>query len=241
MSTQKLLERFYSDPKFDGTTTFYWWVRELAKPSFQILNLGAGPATRLAVRCFKGEVAEVVGADIDRVVLTNTELDRGILIANDRIPIEDSYFDLIYSDFVLEHVKRPREFLAEVHRLLKPGGSYLFRTPNRYHYVTIISSLTPHSFHEKVANPVRGMSEDAHEPWPTFYRMNTRSRLRRLAANAGFDRVELRMVECEPSYLQFHVVPFLIGTAYERVVNSTELLAGLRANIQGRFDKRQSP
>ncbi len=170
-------------------------------------------------------------------MLQNPELDRAVLIENGRVPFPDAYFDLAYSDYVLEHVEEPRRFLAEVHRLLKPGGSYFFRTPNKFHYVTLISGLTPHWFHTKVANPVRGLGADAHEPWPAFYRMNTASRLRKLAAGAGFDQAELRMVECEPSYLQFHAILFLAGTAYERMVNATPLFGSLRANIFGRLEK----
>lgn len=235
--TTRLLERYYSDLRFDGTTAFYDWMRSGLRPDQRVLNLGAGPATGTRQRSLKGEVAEVVGADVDPVVLSNVELDRAVLIENGYTPLPSNYFDLIYSDFVLEHIEFPEQFMSEVARMLKPGGSFMFRTPNIFHYVAIISRFTPHSFHEKVANPARGLNDDTHAPWPTFYRMNSRSRLKKLAVGAGFDQVELRMIECEPSYLTFHVIPFLIGMAYERLVNSTGLFAGLRVNILGRFVK----
>jgi SAM-dependent methyltransferase len=237
MSVQDLLARHYADPKFDGTGLFYGWLRDVTRPGHRVLNLGAGPETKHATRILKGEVAEIVGADIDPVVLENRELDAAVLIENGRVPLESGSFDLIFSDFVLEHVEKPDEFLAEVMRLLKPGGSYMFRTPNLWHYVAIISRFTPQWFHELVANKARGMAEDAHEPWPTFYRMNTRARLKGLAAAAGFRDAELRMIECEPSYLMFNSLAFRMGMAWERTVNATEALAGLRSNIQGRLVK----
>lgn len=237
MISDRLYRRFYSDPRYNGTSVFYAWLRQGLRPGHRVLNFGAGPETRNPTRILKGEVAEAVGADIDPVVLENTELDRGFLIRDGRIPIEDGYFDVAFSDFVLEHVERPQEFLAEIHRLLKPGGKYYFRTPNRYHYVTAISALTPHAFHQRVANPSRGMAQDAHEPWPTFYRMNSRAQLTRLAREAGFADTELRMIEPDPSYLRFHAVPFLMGVAYERMVNATELLKDLRINILGCLTK----
>lgn len=233
----KLMARYYSEPRFDGTTQFYDWVRSLARPEHRVLNLGAGPATKQPIRILKGEVTEIVGADIDPVVLVNEEIDRGILIDDYRLEVPDGYFDLAYSDYVLEHVEHPDRFLAEVCRVLKPGASYLFRTPNKHHYVALVSGWTPHWFHRRVANPVRKLDEEAHEPWPTYYRMNTRSRLRSLARSAGLAELELRMIECEPSYLQFHIVPFLAGMAYERMVNSTDRMAGLRVNILGRMRK----
>lgn len=238
--TQLLMDRYYSAPRYDGTTTFYDWVRENVEPEHRVLNLGAGPPTCHPTRILKGEVAEIVGADIDPVVLDNPELDRSVFIENDRIAIPDHYFDVIFSDYVLEHIERPEAFLGEVHRLLKPGGCYLFRTPNFYHYVALISWATPQWVHEMIANPARGLPEDAHEPWPTFYRLNTGRKLRRAAAQAGFSNAELRFIECEPTYLQFHAIPFLVGIAYERTVNATRALRGLRANILGRLEKPES-
>ena len=235
MISQKLLDRFYGDPRFQGTRIFYGMIRTHTEPNSCILNLGAGPATKDPTRIFKGEVAEVTGADIDPVVLENDELDHAVVIDGVNLPFDDGHFELVYSDFVLEHVERPRPFLKEVRRVLKPGGSYFFRTPNLFHYVALGSHLTPQWVHERWANPMRGLDERAHDPWPTFYRVNTPRKIRQFAREAGFGRADLKLVEMEPSYLQFHTVPFLVGVAYERLVNSTNLLAGLRGNIFGRL------
>jgi hypothetical protein len=45
------------------------------------------------------------------------------------------------------------------------------------------------------------------------------------------------MFEGEPSYLMFNSLAFLMGVAYERAVNATPLLEGLRANIMGKVVK----
>ena len=240
MNLQDLKERFYCDTKYNGTIVFYRWLREHAMRDYRVLNLGVGPTPDQPRRSLKGEVAEIVGADLDPEVLENTELDRAVIIRNGRIENETASFDLIYSDYVLEHVEKPKEFLTEVYRLLKPGCSFFFRTPNIFHYVGLISTCTPHRLHEIVANPVRGLPKDAHKPWPTYYRMNSRSRLERLALEAGFAEIELRMIEPNPSYLGFHVIPFMVGVAYERFVNSHPAFSGLRANILGRFKKGET-
>lgn len=240
MISEALYRRFYGDPrgpKYDGTLLFYTSLRQLARPDSRVLNLGAGPTSGNPVKSLKGEVAQLVGADIDPVVLHNEEVDAAVVIENYRLPFPDESFDLAFSDYVLEHVERPAPFLAEVYRVLKPDGRYLFRTPNFYHYVALASSGTPHWFHELVANRVRGLAADAHQPWPTFYRLNSRRAIRHQARQAGFAKADMQMIEYQPSYLMFHVVPFLAGVAYERVVNSTEMLAGLRANIFGQLTK----
>ena len=237
MIAQTLVDRFYNDARFDGTKRFYDWIREHANRNSNLLNLGAGPATENPVRILKGEVASVTGADVDRCVLGNPEFDQIVLIENGAVPLASDVFDLVFSDYVLEHVERPEEFLREVHRLLKPGGMFFFRTPNLWHYVPLISRATPHRLHLAIANKARALPADAQEPWPTFYRMNTRGRLQRMAVECGFRDVELRMIECEPAYLKFHTLPFLAGVLYERAVNAFSGLAPLRGNIFGCFVK----
>lgn len=237
MSVQTLSQRFYSDRKFDGTSRFYDWVREYARPEMRLLNLGAGPATKNPIRILKGQVAHVAGADVDDCVLANPELDEAVLIRDGKLPFADDSFDIAISDYVFEHVDNGRAFLKEAHRVMKPGASLFFRTPSIWHYVAIISAMTPHRVHSAMANYVRGNPKGAQEPWRTRYRLNSRARVRTLAREVGFTDAEFRMIEAEPSYLKFNAVLFLGGVAYERLVNSTDALAGLRANIFGRLTK----
>lgn len=237
MITEKLFKRYYPDDKKDGTRIFYTWIRQYLNPNMRVLNLGAGPATKKSIRILKGEVASVIGADIDPVVLNNEELDEGYVIKDGILPFPDNYFDSVYCDYVLEHIEHPNLFLQEVYRVLKPKGHFFFRTPNKYHYVAIISRFTPHWFHELVANRVRGLPNDAHEPYPTFFRLNSCSSIRRYASQIGFQHLELKLVEAEPSYLMFHPLAFMLGIGYERLVNRFAALSGFRVNIFGRMVK----
>jgi 2-polyprenyl-6-hydroxyphenyl methylase/3-demethylubiquinone-9 3-methyltransferase len=49
------------------------------------------------------------------------------------IPADDCHFDLVWSTEVIEHVFDIAAFLAEVERVLKPGGTFILTTP--YHGV----------------------------------------------------------------------------------------------------------
>ncbi|MCF6282868.1 MAG: class I SAM-dependent methyltransferase [Candidatus Polarisedimenticolaceae bacterium] len=44
--------------------------------------------------------------------------------------LPDNHFDLITARHVIEHIADPQPLLAEIFRLLKPGGLMLLRTPN---------------------------------------------------------------------------------------------------------------
>jgi SAM-dependent methyltransferase len=236
MVSRDLIERFYLGCQYDGTHLFYSWIRKFTNPETVMLNVGAGCRVGRPISSFKGEVAWVVGADIDPAVTENPALDEAH-VCGDRMPFATASFDVAISDYVLEHVEKPLVFMHEVYRVLKPGGAFFFRTPNVLHYVSLVARLTPHRFHKMVANPLRGLKATAHEPYPTYYRLNTRGAIARAASVAGFTGDVLRLVEPAPAYLVFHPVPFLVGVAYERLVNRFERLAPFRANIFGRLVK----
>jgi hypothetical protein len=67
--------------------------------------------------------------------------------------------------------------------------------------------------------------------------MNTRRGARRVLTRAGLQEEELVTVEAEPSYLVFSTPSFLLGVAYERLVNRISSLAGFRACLFGCFRK----
>lgn len=153
------------------------------------------------------------------------------------LPFKKESFHLVFSDWVLEHIADPTQVTAEIYRVLKPSGCFIFRTGNLRHYSYAIAAHTPHWFHELVANPVRGLPSDKGDPYPTYYRMNTRQTVRRVLTQARLVEEDLFTVEAEPSYLMFSVPSFLLGVAYERLVNRITLLSGFRACLFGCFRK----
>lgn len=224
-SVQRLYERHYpviegDRRRGDGSRDFYDWIR--SSPGIaqaKVLNVGAGPTPEPPLRRLRGEVGHLVGVDVDPVVLTNEDLDEALVTDGISLPFPQAEFDYAYSDWTVEHVDKPVAFLREIRRVLKPGGEFFFRTTNIAHYVTLVSSHTPHWFHRLVANRVRALSEDSHEPWPTYYRMNSRAVVRRQLEAAGFDQIAIKLIEPYPVYLAFNPIAFRIGVGYERFVN----------------------
>ncbi|MFQ5964067.1 MAG: class I SAM-dependent methyltransferase [Candidatus Scalinduaceae bacterium] len=241
MISSQLLRKYYPDGSWSGTLKFYDWIRSLIRSDFIVLNIGAGPTSTDKIKSLKGEVKRVVGADIDPIVLNNKDMDEAVLIKNDTLPFPNNTFDMAWADYVLEHIEKPEIFLNEAYRVLKPGASFFFRAPNKYHYVSLVGRLTPHWVHKFVANKVVGnLSGATHKHFPTYYRLNSKKDVIKHSKSAGFQEIELRFVEPEPSYLMFHSIPFLSGVMYEGTVNRFESLSGIRANIFGKLTKNQN-
>jgi SAM-dependent methyltransferase len=228
---QTALDRFYNRDRgwVDGTAEFHALVASAIPRRGRILEIGAGPSN--ASSEFFASLGEVTGLDVDPDSLTNRSLHEAHMFDGGRFPFEDATFDACVSNYVLEHVADAPTHLAEVRRVLRPGGAYALRTPNLYHYVAFVSWVMPHWVHLLIANRLRGMPEDAHDPYPTVYAANSRRRIERLAADAGLLVDTLRLIEKEPSYGMASPMLFYPLMAYERLVNATELLAGLRANL----------
>ena len=189
-----------------------------------VLDLGAG-AGIVAEMTFRGRAARVCGVDLDPRVENNPMLDEGRVADAGRIPYPDESFDVVFSDNVVEHLDDPLVVFSEVFRVLKPGGVFLFKTPNRTHYMPTIARLTPHRFHQFV-NRLRGRAEA--DTFPTRYRANTAADVRRLGRQAGFDVTAVDRVEGRPEYLRLSWPTYLLGAVYERFVNLSEWFAMFR-------------
>ena len=233
---ENIKKKLYSPDYWDNDHVFLQLIEASIQPGSAVLDLGAGAGVKFQYE-LKSKVepdGEIVGTDFDSRVCENPLLHRGVVMDGTKFPFCDSSFDVVFSRYVLEHVSDEAEFLKEVHRILKPGGSFLFLTPNKWHYVSIASRCTPHKFHAWY-NRLRGRDED--DTFPTVYRLNSRTAVRRHFKRAGFLEEELIMRECCPNYLMLAVPLFLIGVGFERLVNSANILAGLRVNILGHFSK----
>jgi len=49
----------------------------------------------------------------------------------EELPFEDNAFDLVYSWGVIHHTERPEKIIGEIHRVLRPGGTFIGMMYNR--------------------------------------------------------------------------------------------------------------
>ncbi|HEV2070489.1 MAG TPA: class I SAM-dependent methyltransferase [Acidimicrobiales bacterium] len=193
--------------RVDGTVEFYGRVNALLRPEMVVLDFGAGRAWHAEDECayrrdlqsLRGKVRKVVGADLDPVVKTNPTLDQAVVLEEDRgLPFPDESFDLILSDATLEHVETPSAVVAELDRVLRPGGWICARTPNRWGYIGVGANLAPNRLHAKLLRRLQPHRE-ARDVFPTRYRMNTLKALERLFPPERFEHFSYARTT-EPAY-----------------------------------------
>jgi SAM-dependent methyltransferase len=202
-----------------------------------VLDLGAG-AGIIPQMNFRGLAARVYGVDPDPRVASNPNLDQGRIGFGEQIPFTENQFDLVFADNVFEHLADPVRVFREVQRVLKPGGFFLAKTPNRLHYVPLIAQATPHWFHQWI-NARRGRKHA--DSFPTRYLANTPQKIGKYAREAGLVMEETLLLEGRPEYLRGSAIAYAAGACYERLVNGLPLLSRFRVLLIATMRKPSLP
>lgn len=199
-----------------------------------ILDIGAGAGIVKEMN-FKNYSKKICGIDLDERVLTNKMLDEAKVANASNIPYPDETFDIIFADNVMEHLEQPLEVFIEINRVLKNGGTLLFKTPNRNHYMPIIARLTPLKFHQFI-NKLRG--RNVVDTFPTHYKANSFNQIEHIAGIANYEQVKVKFYEGRPEYLRINAIFYVFGFLYERLVNFSTLFEKARIVIIAELRKR---
>jgi SAM-dependent methyltransferase len=175
----------------------------------RILDLGCGSNADFTQ--YRSPRCEVWGCDFVRhPQLQYPEWFRQ-LPPTGQIPFLDGLFDVVCSIMVLEHVENPQAFLAEVSRVLKPGGRFIGHTISAAHYVTWLRrglGLFPHSWNQQLVERLYG--RQCVDTFPAWYRLNSERAIRNNCSQTGLRLAQLRRY-ADPGYFRFH--PLLMGGA----------------------------
>src|SRR5207247_5038574 len=192
-------------------------VRSHVTPSSRVLDLGCGRGG--VVELFWREVELAAGLDPDSPSLTDHRAPgmpviRGV---GERLPFIDESFDLIVCLWVLEHLPDPAAMLREVHRTLRPGGHFVFLTPNMRNPLMVanrIGRALP-SLQRRLVPRFYGREEA--DTFPVRYRANTVGAIRGHAKASGLEVYDMRVVP-DPTYLAVNSFMFGASLMSERLM-----------------------
>jgi len=106
--------------------------RYVGGPGRRVLDLGCRDG---ALTQAYAEGNDVLGVDADREALAEAAKHGiGTHWADLDQPLElpDESFDVVVAGELLEHLRDPRRLVAEVRRVLRPGGTFVASVPNAY-------------------------------------------------------------------------------------------------------------
>jgi ubiquinone/menaquinone biosynthesis C-methylase UbiE len=118
-------------------------VRRYLRPDMAILEAGCG--TGLVLNRLRPHAARAYGVDLSRGMVEKAH-QRSLTVVQGSItdlPFADGSFDLVCSFKVLAHVQQIERALAEMSRVLKPGGVLLAEFYNRHSLRYLIKRLKP--------------------------------------------------------------------------------------------------
>ena len=181
----------------------------------------------LDLGCGRGGVAEVIWRDVH--VAAGIDPDMASLASHraagmpvvravaGHVPFADDSFDVVVSVWVLEHLLDPLGAFIEVRRVLRPGGHFVFLTPNLRNPLMVMNRLGKAlpALQRRVVRRVYGRDEA--DTFPVRYRANTEPAIGAYAKASGLRVHELRVVP-DPTYLAMNGVMFNASVMSERLM-----------------------
>jgi 2-polyprenyl-3-methyl-5-hydroxy-6-metoxy-1,4-benzoquinol methylase len=168
----------WTDSAFFGLAVKYYAYNQNVLLSYlekengsMILDVGCNDGNLTVKAAEVIETKNLYGIDLNQDALEKASYNGIEAIYHDvnrRFPFEDSYFDVVISNQVLEHIVDTDNFFREIHRILKKGGYAVISTPNisSFHNLAFLNlGMQPPGLHVseiRVGNPLYGTETHGH-------------------------------------------------------------------------------
>jgi SAM-dependent methyltransferase len=135
----------------------------------------------------------VCGVDLDWLGLkAHRGIQKKAFASACELPFTDESFDIVTANMVVEHLPVPSLAVDEAFRVLRPGGVFVFHTPNAQAWPTSLTRRVPARIKKALFSIFDGRPEE--DVFETHYRMNTPADVRRFARGGGFEVEDVAMV-----------------------------------------------
>jgi SAM-dependent methyltransferase len=199
----------------DGVATYARLVGKYLTPETRVLDAGCGRGG--IIELYWEDVKQAVGVDFDLDSLSEhrclEQLVRGNLA---QLPFPGDSFDVVMCSWVLEHLTQPDVVLAELARVLRPGGHLVLLAPNAWNYVTLAQRLVPQRFQRRLTRSIYAREDK--DTFALAYKANTRRALDRSLGRLGLVNEEFHFVG-DPSYVAGTDFLYRLAAAWERITD----------------------
>lgn len=205
------------NPMWDETLVFL--SREFkhkVKKNSIVLDVGCGNGN-FVVDENRGDISWAVGIDVEKkYVKKNICLDEIKIGYVEELPFEDNTFDVVISLWVLEHLENPLQTFTEIHRVLKPGGIFMFAAPNIYFFpLFIINVLKSSKINHLLNEKLYGRKEK--DVFEAYYKANSIKRIEKLSANLF--KLDTLKLNYDPSYTSINEFTFSASNTFQKLIS----------------------
>lgn len=211
---QQLFARWYPNFRNAGEQ-YHDLIAAVVSQDTTLIDIGCGRMSlaETAIRIARRSV----GVDLSLSDLQqNMTVSQRVLADAGHLPFATASFDVLVSQWTIEHLPDPQPVFDEMSRVVRPGSPLILFTTNAHHYIPLVSRLIPDSIQRFLIQGL--LQRPDHESHPTFYRANTRRTITTLAHRAG-----LQLHTCvyvgNPFYLAFSPLLFRLALIYEKITD----------------------
>jgi ubiquinone/menaquinone biosynthesis C-methylase UbiE len=188
------------------------------------VDLGGGRSCVYASAVPRDRGVRLVAVDISAEELAHNA-DADVTMVADvarALPFSDGEVDLLVSRVVLEHVDGVPAAIANIHRVLKPGGRTIHFVPGRYATFALAARLLPFKpllrlLHFAIPGSVGVVEFDV------YYDQTDPVALERLFRAAGFREVTVTWTSAQADYFKSFLPAYVLVAAYQTVVRALGL------------------
>lgn len=164
------------------------------------IHLGAGSRDAQSLTRVDLGGKKIYAVDPHEPTLEQNPSPYKIAAYGESIPLPSESVDLVFSEYLMEHVEDPSRLLRESFRLLRPGGRVVWIAPSKWSYSGLATHVTPYAFHRWWNSLISSGSSDAPLQFPTLFRINSELRIHRLLGEAGFEGIKVESISGIPKY-----------------------------------------
>ena len=201
-------------------------VKPYIKPNTLLLDAGCGEgynsiiSKKIDKKKVKG--TKIIGIDINKKKLEkNPFVDKKILgNINNLSEITNKKFDLIYAEWVFEHLKHPEKTIIEMQHCLKSDGKIVLLMPNNNNPFIKLNKFLPRKlsiwFMQKIVKSQRTRDQI----FPAYYNLPLK-KIKKL--NNYFSNIEIYYFNRMGQYFPFSKVLQNLSNIYENTIRNHKL------------------